>query len=109
MDMSEEDYAYITQPAPSDPMLELIQIIADISLLSKASSSICVSQGEACQNLLLGCIAQMERHTAWYTRWGVRIGGGPSLYGPGKYFIPLAGHFQPNLNKSLTGQNFQVN
>lgn len=85
MDMSEEDYAYITQPAPSDPMLELIQIIANISLLSKASGSICVSQGEACQNLLLGCIAQEKRHMAWYSRWEERIGGGPSLYGPGKY------------------------
>lgn len=91
--MSEEDYEYISQPAPSDPMLELIHIIIDISLLSKRSDSIDVSKGEASQDLLLSCLAQKEKLMTWYSRWEERIGEGPSVYGPGKYFYPLAVSF----------------
>lgn len=113
MDMSEEDYAYITLPAPNDPMLELIHLLADLSILSKASGSICASQGKACQNLLLGCISQMERHNTWYSRWEERIGGSPSVYAPGKYTLKSLLGFdialEPNLNTSLTDDIFQVN
>jgi hypothetical protein len=100
--MSEEDYEYISQPAPNDPALELIHIIVDIPLLCRFSGSLSVSQGEACQDFLSACLAQMERHKAWYSRWEERIGGSPSIYGPGNYRSTLAVPYHSFLDLILT-------
>ncbi|KAJ5337336.1 uncharacterized protein N7506_005358, partial [Penicillium brevicompactum] len=80
MEMSKEDYGYLSQPTKNEPFLELIHILADLSLLCQKSSAICVSEYGACQGLLLACLIQKNKHEAWYARWEEKIGGRPSLY-----------------------------
>lgn len=85
MHMSEKDYKYLSQPAHDDPLLELIHIIADISILCEKNDSIHASNIKLCQDFLSRCLAQKERQMNWYSRWEEKIGGRPSTYNPGHY------------------------
>ena len=93
MEMSEEDYGYLSQPTKNEPFLELIHILADLSLLCQKSSAICVSEYGACQGLLLACLIQKNKHEAWYARWEEKIGGRPSLYDQGRIGVNFPSFF----------------
>lgn len=89
MEMSKDDYEYLTQCTQNDLFLELIHLLADLSLLCQKSSDVCVSELPACQNLLLACLTQQDKQKAWYSRWEEKIGGGPSLFDKGIYISRL--------------------
>lgn len=85
MRMSEEDYKYLSQPADDDPLLELIHIIADISILCEKTDYIHASHVQVCEDFLSRRLSQKEKQMNWYSRWEEKIGGRPSTYNPGHY------------------------
>lgn len=89
MEMSEEDYEYLSQSTQNEPFLEMIHILADLALLCQKSSSLCISNYAACESLLFACLTQKNKQEDWYARSEKKIGGHPSLYGQGRIKVIL--------------------
>lgn len=84
MEMSDEDYRYLSQSTENEPFLELIHILADLALLCQKSSKIRKPEHGACHDLLSACLGQKSKQEAWYARWKEEIGGDPSLFDEGR-------------------------
>jgi hypothetical protein len=76
-DLSDEEYKYCREPSKGRPLVELINIFAEFTPLSAGIESMDPANRDACQELLVACVAQKNSFLQWYALRKEAIGGDP--------------------------------
>lgn len=84
MHLSEQQIAWLKDTNESEPLLEMIKLLAEISRIATAIDTTNVSDHDAYQSLLNECLALEKDHMDFYIQIDQNIDGEPPTYARGE-------------------------